>query len=138
MIKEHLGSKFQVKELGEASHCLGIEFAKLDEGIKINQRSYIFDIFERSGMSDCKPTINPLEPGLRLPDRAEKDAHDDTNRYRELIGALMYLSVGNRPDITHAVNFLSQFNEVHGDTHWKAAKQVLRYLKDGRALSMSD
>jgi len=64
MIKE--GSKFEVKELGEASRCLGIEFTKLDEGIKINQRGYIFDILESFGMSDCKPTITPLEPGLRL------------------------------------------------------------------------
>jgi len=59
MIKEHLGSKFEVKELGEASRCLDIDVTKLDEEFNINQRDYIFDILERFGMSDCKPTITP-------------------------------------------------------------------------------
>ena len=49
--------------------------------------------------------------------------------YRELIGALMYLSVGTRPDIAHTVNYLSQFNNCHHVRHWKAAKRVLRYLQ---------
>jgi len=49
----------------------------------------------------------------------------------------MYLSVGTRLDITHAVNFLSQFNEVHRDIHWKAAKRVLRYLKETLDVGMT-
>ena len=34
-----------------------------------------------------------------------------------------------RPDITYAVNRLSSFNANPTNTHWKAAKRVLRYLK---------
>ncbi|KMQ86503.1 retrovirus-related pol polyprotein from transposon tnt 1-94 [Lasius niger] len=41
----------------------------------------------------------------------------------------MYLSVCTRPDISFAVSYLSQFNDCYGETHWKAAKHVLRYLK---------
>ena len=41
----------------------------------------------------------------------------------------MYLSVCTRPDITHAVNYLSQFNNCYQEQHWRAAKRVLRYLK---------
>ncbi|XP_076383614.1 uncharacterized protein LOC143260914 [Megalopta genalis] len=49
--------------------------------------------------------------------------------YRELIGALMYLAVATRPDISHAVSALSQFNDSFGKGHWQAAKRILRYLK---------
>jgi len=42
------------------------------------------------------------------------------NRYRELIGFLQYTSLATRPDITFAVNKLSQFlanpGRVHLDT----------------------
>jgi len=49
--------------------------------------------------------------------------------YRELIGALMYLAVATRPDIAHAVSWLSRFNECYNETHWLAAKRILRYLR---------
>ncbi|XP_035210361.1 secreted RxLR effector protein 161-like [Stegodyphus dumicola] len=41
----------------------------------------------------------------------------------------MYLSMATRPDITYAVNLLSQFNINPGKEHWHAAKRILRYLK---------
>lgn len=41
----------------------------------------------------------------------------------------MYITVCTRPDIAHAVSYLSQFNESFTEIHWKAAKRVLRYLK---------
>lgn len=41
----------------------------------------------------------------------------------------MYLSIGTRPDIAHAVSIVSQFNDCHNETHWSAIKKVLRYLK---------
>ena len=49
--------------------------------------------------------------------------------FRELIGALLYVVIGTRPDITHAVNTLSQFNGCHRKVHWTAAKRILRYLE---------
>jgi len=72
----------------------------------------------------------PLEPGFKLvKQEVGTNDHQCEVPYRELIGALMYLSVGTRPDITHAVSYLSQFNSCYTEAHWKAAKRVLRYLK---------
>ena len=70
---------------------------------------------------------------VRFFDEFENDGRykDDRTAYpfRELIGALMYVAIGTRPDITHAVNSLSQFNGCHRKVHWIAAKRILRYLK---------
>ena len=41
----------------------------------------------------------------------------------------MYLAVATRPDIAHVVSALSQYNDRHTETHWSAAKRVLRYLQ---------
>lgn len=48
--------------------------------------------------------------------------------YRELIGALIYLAVATRPDISNAVSRLAQFSNNLKKQHWLTAKRVLRYL----------
>ncbi len=44
----------------------------------------------------------------------------------------MYRAISTRPDIMHAVSTLSRFNSGHGETHWKAALHVVKYLKGTR------
>ncbi|XP_043790699.1 secreted RxLR effector protein 161-like [Apis laboriosa] len=41
----------------------------------------------------------------------------------------MYLSVGTRPDITFAVNKVSQYLEKSNKIHWNAVKRIFKYLK---------
>ena len=45
------------------------------------------------------------------------------------MGSLRYSSLATRPDITYAVNKLSQFLANHRRAHLNAALRVLRYLK---------
>ena len=49
--------------------------------------------------------------------------------YRSLVGSLMYLSTGTRPDISYAVKELSRFLENPRSSVVTAAKQVVRYIK---------
>lgn len=61
-------------------------------------------------------------------------SHPDSGRavnapYRQAIGSLMYLSVATRPDITYAVNKISQFLEQPTKAHWNKVKRILKYLK---------
>ena len=39
------------------------------------------------------------------------------------------MAVATQPDISYAVNSLSQFNNSYNEDHWQAAKRVLRYIK---------
>jgi len=54
-----------------------------------------------------------------------------TRPYRELVGALAWLSLGTRPGIAFATSSLARFGHNSGRVYWKAAKRVLRYLKLG-------
>ena len=53
----------------------------------------------------------------------------DTKLYQSLVGSLLYIGKQTRPDILNVVNQLSRFFAKPDTTHWKVAKDVLRYLK---------
>ena len=48
---------------------------------------------------------------------------------RSLVGSLLYIGKQTRPDILNVVNQLSRFFKKPDTTHWKTAKDVLRYPK---------
>ena len=133
--KHRLSQRLQVKDLGKIKYCLGLEFSQTEGEIFLKQKGYINDILERFNMKDCKPVATPMDAGQKLSKPAEP-FDEKQYPYRQLIGSLMYLAVGTRPDISFAVSTLSQYNSNFGSEHWTAAKRVLRYLKGTRDLGL--
>lgn len=79
------------------------------------------------GLQDAKSSKIPLDPGY-LKTRTD-EAMEDSGRYQQLIGALLYVAVNTRPDIAASVNILSQYNVKPSTTDWTEVRKVLRYLK---------
>ena len=80
-------------------------------------------------MTACKPMPTPMVMNLKKLNKTSSDLGEiDPHLYRQLIGSLMYL-VKTRPDICYAVNVLNQFMSQPRQTHWIAAKYVLKYLR---------
>ena len=52
--------------------------------------------------------------------------------YRELIGSLLWISNGTRPDVSYPVNTLTKFTSSPGLIHWRAALRVLGFLNATR------
>ena len=50
--------------------------------------------------------------------------------YASVVGSLMYAQTCIRPDISFAVGMLGRYQSNPGLDHWKAAKEVLRYLQE--------
>ncbi|XP_037493989.1 secreted RxLR effector protein 161-like [Jatropha curcas] len=85
-------------------------------------------------MQDCKPVSTPISTGLKL-GKDENTEKVDTILYRSLIGSLLYLTA-SRPDILLAVSLLSRFMHLPRETHFTAAKRVLRYIKGTSTFGM--
>lgn len=126
--KAELMRSFVIKDLGPLKDCLGMRVTLKNGSLSLDQTKYIEQVIERFGMTDAIPVTTPMEAGLKLnlPDTMEEQPDLP---YQQLIGSLMYISIGTRPDISHTVSVLSQFNVHYGEVHWRAAKRVLRYLK---------
>ena len=52
----------------------------------------------------------------------------DEAHFRSLVGCLMYLII-TRPDILNSISIISRFMHCASELHLKAAKRVLRYVK---------
>lgn len=135
-IKRSLSAKFKMRDLGHASHILGISVER--EGpigkIKLTQKKYVTDLLEKFGMSNSKSVSTPLNPNEKLTKdmgpKSENEREEMKRKpYRELVGGLIYLANGTRPDLTFATSALSRFCVDPGIAHWRAAKRVLSYLK---------
>jgi transposase InsO family protein len=142
-LKSELSKSFEMKDLGPLSFCLGIEFTQNVEKqtITMPQSKYIKETLSRFNMENCKGVTTPINPNEKLskemcPKTEEEKKAVEKLPYQSLVGSLMYLAVSTRPDIAHAVSMLSQFNTNFGEQHWRAAKRVLRYLKNTENLGL--
>ena len=78
----------------------------------MSQHFYIRDLLQRFGMCDAKAIGTPLSSLVTL-QLNEGAPPADSTLYRQLIGALQYLTL-TRPDISFvATNYLSSCNNLH-------------------------
>ncbi|XP_019101883.1 PREDICTED: uncharacterized protein LOC109133324 [Camelina sativa] len=122
-----LHKAFKIKDFGAPRYFIGLEIARNASGISICQRKYALDILASTDMLACKPENVPMDPTIHL-SRESGNLLVDGTSCRELVGRLLYLTI-TRPDITFAVNNLSQFLSCPTDVHYAAALRVLRYIK---------
>ncbi|WRX09055.1 Reverse transcriptase [Theobroma cacao] len=108
---------------------LRLEIMDIIEGISISQRKYTLDFLEEHGMLGAKPISTPIDYNHKLQKSQNGELLADPTGYRQLIGNLLYLTF-SRPDITYAVQILSQFVDKPGQKHLVATHRVLKYLKN--------
>ena len=98
----------------------------------LKQRKYIEDFLEKIGLENLKPISTPWEVGMKFTKNDDTDGLTDKLKYQAAIGCLTYLMNATRPDITAAVNVLSQFVNCPNQQHWPGVKRILRYISGAR------
>ena len=143
-IKQSLNARFSMHELGPLKHILGWHLVR-DQSqrllllcIRLNTQAqscggnniYIF------GLESCNPVRHPLPANIRLTREIDAITPNDAflsvaehKIYRAIVGSLMYLMTGTRPDIAFLCQQLSQFLSKPTKAHMAAAKHGLRYLQ---------
>ncbi|KAG8489227.1 hypothetical protein CXB51_017298 [Gossypium anomalum] len=95
-----LDENFSLKDLGPLHYFLGIE---------------------------SKASPMPMVTTSRLSDH-DGEPTTDEHLFRSIVGALQYVVI-TRPDIAFSVNKVCQYMHKPLDAHFKAVKQILRYLQ---------
>jgi hypothetical protein len=138
---QELSAHLKVRHLGPAKSFLGIaiDYDKMKRTLSLSQSHYLQTIFDEfvtpilgwqpDEMNACDVPV--ITKGLSIKDCPKTDEEKETMKrfpYREIIGKLMYLMLGTRPDIAYALGLLCRFSSNPGLKHWGALKHLLRYL----------
>ncbi|XP_031264675.1 uncharacterized protein LOC116123021 [Pistacia vera] len=143
-LKVILQDNFKNKDLGHLKYFLGIEVARSSEGIVLNQRKYALELVSKVGLSTAKPADTPLEQNLKLtsyefdqkfPLDEKDELLTDPSMFRRMVGRLLYLTM-TRPNISFAVQTLSQYMQSPKQSHLEAASRVIKYVKKEPALGL--
>jgi transposase InsO family protein len=126
-VKTSLKKKFEMTDLGFLHYFLGLQVLQTNEGIFLSQSKYACDLLRRFHMDDCKPAPSPFHSGVKLSATCTSPEVDAT-LYRQLVGSLLYLT-HTRPDLSFAVGLVARYMQTPHESHWKAAKRILRYVR---------
>ncbi|CAM8984771.1 unnamed protein product [Rhodiola kirilowii] len=130
-VKQYIHDKFRIKDLGLLKYFLGLEVARSDDGIFLNQRKYAIELLEDNNLLQCKPAKSPMNTKHKLSLSTEA-LLPDALPYRKLIGKLIYMSI-TKPDLAYPIHILSQYMQSPTEEHMRAALRLLRYIKNAPA-----
>ena len=126
-VTRSLASAFEMNDLGMLRYFLGMEVARNKFGIAVSQQKYVLDLLKETKMIGCKLVDTPIDPSVKFGLEAES-VPVDRGRYQRLVGKLIYLC-HTRPDISFAVNCVSQFMWSPKESHLEAVHRIFKYLK---------
>lgn len=126
-IFKRLGFEFDLTQLGEVKHFVGIQVEKENNYYCLNQKVYIKKLAENFGMQDAKISKIPMDKGY-VQQKEESERLPTNEKFQSLIGGLLYLATHTRPDIAISSSILGRKVNQPTVADWLEAKRVLRYL----------
>ncbi|GAA5992526.1 hypothetical protein JCM11641_006981 [Rhodosporidiobolus odoratus] len=100
---------------------------KEDGGVAIDQGHYAASVLERFEFDKLDPVSTLIDYSAPLPTPATADERLDVP-YRELLGALVWLSSCTRPDLAFAVSVASRYSSCPAERQWALLERVCRYI----------
>jgi hypothetical protein len=122
-----MANEFEMFMIGELSYFLGLQIKQLKNGTFVSQGKYIKDMLKKFGMIDSKAISTPMGTNGNLDSDASGNMVDQ-KLYHSIIGSLLYVTA-SRPDVMFNVCMCARFQVSPRESHLKATKRILRYLK---------
>lgn len=129
-----LKSKFmkiwECRDLGKVSEYLGMKIVRDRQNrlLTIDQIDYAMKVVKRFGQENAKPARTPLPAGYVPKPNNGTATSQQRSHYQSIIGSLLYLTLGTRPDIAYAVIMMSQFMVNPSEEHIQKALYIVKYV----------
>ena len=119
---------WECRDNGDLKEFLRMCIIRNSHSITIDQSDYLRKVLQRFNMTNAKAAVTPLPMGY-IPIPNDQPVDDQLRqRYQQVIGSLLYLMLGTRPDIAYAVTKLSQYAANPSKDHLVKALYICRYL----------
>ncbi|XP_023745073.1 uncharacterized mitochondrial protein AtMg00810-like [Lactuca sativa] len=125
--KAAMSTKFEMSDLGILRYYLGIEVYQSMRGVIVTQEAYAKKVLKDPGMSNCNPTLIPMDCNKKFT-KAQDEKEVDATEYRSLVGRLRYL-LQTRPDLGLSVGIVIRYMQTPKLSIMAAVQQILRYMK---------
>ena len=101
--------KIQNERPWETFMVFGNKFqVQFKDSVEMGQTQYIDKILSKFKMTDCKPKSTPCALGVEKGSEEESRELNDPKLYTSIVGSLIYVMTGTRPDICYTVTRLLQ------------------------------
>jgi Reverse transcriptase (RNA-dependent DNA polymerase) len=129
-----MSSEFEMSMMGELNFFLGFQIKQTPDETFVNQEKYAKELMKKFGVEDSNTSITPMATNINLDvDASGKPV--DISQYRAMIGNLLYLTA-SRPDIMFSVCLCARFQSNPKESHLKAVKHILKYIKGTLCLGL--
>jgi Reverse transcriptase (RNA-dependent DNA polymerase) len=117
--KEAIAKRWEIKDLGEVKKILGLEVTRNRSArtIRIAQTGFTDEIVNEYGFVDARPASTPIGSPEAIEPVFEGETLADVGRYQRVVGQLMYLMRGSRPDVCFVVSRLSRYVAKPAERH---------------------
>src|ERR1700761_6457129 len=127
-LKQRFMKIWECRDLGDSQEFLRMRIKKHKGCILVDQCDYLTKVLHCFNLQNAKAVPTPLPEGYHpLPNKGSATA-DLRSKYQQVIGSLLYIMLGTRPDIAYAVTKLSQFAANPSEEHLSRAYYICRYL----------
>jgi len=127
-LKERFMRIWECRDLGDTKEFLRMRIIKKNGSIFLDQKDYLQKVLQRFNLINAKTVPTPLPEGYQpQPNKGSPDPEIRAS-YQQVIGSLLYIMIGTRPDIAYAVTKLSQFAANPTQDHLNRALYICRYL----------
>ncbi|KAA3481549.1 Retrovirus-related Pol polyprotein from transposon TNT 1-94 [Gossypium australe] len=114
-----LDHQFSLKDLRELGLFLGLEVLRHQDRMQVSQQEYASELLEQANTLNTKPMNTPMVSSPTLTSLVGSSLSD---------GSLQYL-YSIRPDLSFAINKVSQYMHKPHDVDWTTVKRILQYDK---------
>jgi Reverse transcriptase (RNA-dependent DNA polymerase) len=126
--KERFMHTWECCDLGETKEFFKMRISRLKGVITLDQKDYLMTVLKHFNMHNVKEAYTPLPSGYNpVPNKLPVDKNLCT-KYQQVIGSLLYLMLGTRPDIAFAVMKMVQFAANPSEEHSTKALYICKYL----------
>jgi hypothetical protein len=127
-MKETFMRRWETRDLGEVTEFLRMRITREGRSIHLDQSAYLHVVLEHCGMQNTKSAVTPLLAGYILKPSDEPANPERRSHFQMVIGSLLYLMLGTRPNISFAVTKLAQYSANPSKDHLDKALYICRYL----------
>ena len=120
--------KWECQDLREPNEFLQMHITRKGHAIHLNQSMYLQKVIEQCSMLNAKSASTPLPAGYYAAKNTEPVDVELRSCFQMVIGSLLYLMLGTRPDIAFVVTHLSRHSTNPSQDHLSKALYICRYL----------